>query len=85
LKQGALPGCVLVDGSAQSIRVPLPMLKVTLALISVSARSRSLRALLRFVMRVLNAAVLVPLVATTVHAREPQAGARSHYRLIRVI
>src|SRR6185503_14694971 len=27
LKQGALPGCPLVEGSAQSMRVPLPIWK----------------------------------------------------------
>src|SRR5262249_37362125 len=61
-KQGALPGCASVEGSAQSMRVPLPMLKLMFALISVSARSRSLKALARFTMRVLNAVAVVPAV-----------------------
>src|SRR5262245_28656780 len=69
LKHGALPGWVLVDGSAQSMRVPFPIWKVMFAEISVSARSRSLNALPRFVMRVLKAVVVVPGVLTTVSMR----------------
>ena len=64
-----MAGWPSIDGSAQSIRVPLPMLKVMFAEISVSARSRSLNAVPKFTIRVLNAVAVVPLVATTVSIR----------------